>query len=75
MFGGEPDKIEEAPKFGAFETGSEDDGMPMANQEAELFNMNDYSQPTNPPANTYGDFDAFNTSPNTQSNFGTDFQA
>jgi len=43
MFGGDPVQHEEAPKFGAFETGSEDDGMPMANQEAELFNLNDYS--------------------------------
>jgi hypothetical protein len=46
MFGGEPDHHEEAaPKFGAFQGDSEDDGMPMASQEAELFNMNDYSQP------------------------------
>jgi hypothetical protein len=30
MFGGEPDHHEEAPKFGAFQGDSEDDGMPMA---------------------------------------------
>jgi hypothetical protein len=33
---------DEAPKFGAFETGSED-GMPLASQENEIFNTQEYS--------------------------------